>query len=220
MPKKLSLKPRSSNDAPHKRNTEIMILGCHNKLKEARKCSRQCQKRNVVAEFAMIDGYVKVGRLDDARKEALHLFHQMPERNVVAWTTMVSGLAQNKIVGTARKYFDLMPYKDISAWIAMITACVGEGFMDEARKLFDQMPKKNVGTTNVSWTVMIVANSNRGLGHHALQAEHYSCLEDILGRTRLVDEAMDVMSIIPPSERDEVVLVTLLGACRLHRDLF
>jgi hypothetical protein len=48
------------------------------------------------------------------------------------------------------------------------------------------------------------------------KAEHYSCLVDILGRAGLVNKAMDVVSSIPPTERDEAVLVALLGACKLH----
>jgi pentatricopeptide repeat protein len=64
---------------------------------------------------------------------------------------MVAGLARNKMVGSARKYFDRMPYKDVAAWSAMITTYVDEELVDEAREIFNSMPEKNV----VTWNTMI-----------------------------------------------------------------
>ncbi|WJX23096.1 hypothetical protein P8452_12341 [Trifolium repens] len=75
----------------------------------------------------------------------------MPERNRVSWTDMVSGLVRNKMIGSARKYFDRMPYKDVAAWSAMIAAYVDEELVDEAREIFNSMPEKNV----VTWNTMI-----------------------------------------------------------------
>lgn len=49
---------------------------------------------------------------------------------------MVSGLAQNKMIELAKKYFHILPYKDIAAWSAMITAYVDEEQVDEVRDLF------------------------------------------------------------------------------------
>lgn len=46
---------------------------------------------NVACWNAMITGYVKNGRLSEARK----LFDRMPVRNLVSWNSMLSGYTQN-----------------------------------------------------------------------------------------------------------------------------
>nr|KYP62788.1 Pentatricopeptide repeat-containing protein At1g09410 family [Cajanus cajan] len=126
----------------------------------------------------MIDGYTKVGLLDEARRvfdsmtqrnafswtslvsgyfscgrieEALHLFDQMPGRNVVSWTIVVLGFARNGLVDHARKFFDLMPEKNVIAWTAMVKAYLDNGCFSEAYKLFLEMPERNVR----SWNIMI-----------------------------------------------------------------
>ncbi|CAK8575039.1 unnamed protein product [Lathyrus sativus] len=49
------------------------------------------QEGNVVLCNVMIDGYVKIGKIDAARE----LFDKMVERSVVSWNAMISGYAQN-----------------------------------------------------------------------------------------------------------------------------
>ncbi|CAI8600838.1 unnamed protein product [Vicia faba] len=49
------------------------------------------QQGNVVLCNVMIDGYVKIGKIDAARE----LFDKMVERSVVSWNAMISGYAQN-----------------------------------------------------------------------------------------------------------------------------
>lgn len=55
---------------------------------------------------------------------------------------MVSGLAQNKMIELAKKYFHILPYKDIAAWSAMITAYVDEEQVDKVRDLFIRARQK------------------------------------------------------------------------------
>jgi len=71
--------------------------------------------------------------------EAIQLFESMPESEKyhVSWTSMVSGLAENKMIELARKYVHIIPYKDIAAWSEMITA-----YVDEVRDLFIRARQK------------------------------------------------------------------------------
>ncbi|WJX27387.1 hypothetical protein P8452_16210 [Trifolium repens] len=86
---------------------------------------------------------------------------------------------------------------DEVTFVGLLSGCSHAGLVNQGRRVFESIK----GTYNLNPKV-----------------EHYSCRVDILGRAGLVNEAMDVVSSIPPSERDEAVLVALLGACKLHED--
>lgn len=53
----------------------------------------------------MIDGYVKAGRVDEARK----VFDEIYEGNVYSWTSLVSGYFKARQVDDGRRLFDRMP---------------------------------------------------------------------------------------------------------------
>ncbi|ESR63212.1 hypothetical protein CICLE_v10017604mg, partial [Citrus x clementina] len=121
--------------------------------------------RNIVAESAMIDGYVKAGRVDEARK----VFDEIYEGNVYSWTSLISGyfkarqvdegrLERNAMTKLAREYFVQMPNKGIVAWNAMITAYVDAGNMAQASELFNLMPQRNV----LTWNAMIDRYARNG----------------------------------------------------------
>ncbi|KHN14398.1 Pentatricopeptide repeat-containing protein, mitochondrial [Glycine soja] len=243
------------------------------RIEEALHLFDQVPERNVVFWTSVVLGFACNALMDHARR----FFYLMPEKNIIAWTAMVKAYLDNGYFSEAYKLFREMPERNVRSWNIMISGCLRVNRMNEAIGLFESMPDRNhvslvfellKSKDVVSWTAMIVAYSNHGHGHHALQvftrmlvsgikpdeitfvgllsacshvglvnqgrrlfvsikgtynlnpkAEHYSCLVDILGRAGLVDEAMDVVSTIPPSERDEAVLVALLGVCRLHGDV-
>ncbi|KAB2637653.1 hypothetical protein D8674_028187 [Pyrus ussuriensis x Pyrus communis] len=94
----------------------------------------------------MVSGYLNANRVS----EAIELSYSMPHRNTMSWTTMVTGLAQNKMARLAGEFFDRMPNKDVVAWNAMITY-VDEGLVAEASELLCLMRERNI----VTWNVMI-----------------------------------------------------------------
>ncbi|KAM1154879.1 hypothetical protein ACFX15_036492 [Malus domestica] len=108
----------------------------------------------------MVSGYLNANRVS----EAIELSNSMPPRNTMSWTTMVTGLAQNKMARLAREYFDRMPNKDVVAWNAMITY-VDEGLVAEASELFCLMRERNI----VTWNVMIGGYAKSGAKEEALK---------------------------------------------------
>ncbi|KAK7246051.1 hypothetical protein RIF29_40909 [Crotalaria pallida] len=135
-------------------------------------------------------------------------------------------------LSSARLVFELQKSKDVVSWTAMIVAYSIHGHGHHALQLFARMIVSGIKPDEVTFVGLLSACSHAGLVNQGRRlfdsikstynlnpkAEHYSCLVDILGRAGLVDEAMNVVSRIPPSERDEAVLVALLGACKLHGD--
>lgn len=85
----------------------------------------------------MVSGYLNANRVS----EAIELSNSMPHRNTMSWTTMITGLAQNKMARLAREYFDRMPNKDVVAWNPMITY-VDEGLAAEPSELLFDAGKK------------------------------------------------------------------------------
>ncbi|KAK7331193.1 hypothetical protein VNO77_25411 [Canavalia gladiata] len=222
-------------------------------------------EKNVGSWNIMIDGYARSGDIGEALRLFVLMLRSCFRPNETTMTSVVTSCDGMAELMQAHAMVIRLGFEH-NTWLtnALVTLYSKSGDLCSARVVFELLKSKDV----VSWTAMIVAYSNHGHGHHALQvfarmlilgikpdevtflgllsacshaglvnqgrrlfdsikdtynlhpkAEHYSCLVDILGRAGLVDEAMDVVSTIPPSERDEAVFVALLGACRLHGDV-
>lgn len=119
------------------------------------------------------------------------------------------------------------------SWTAMILAYSNHGHGFQVFRLFARMLKSGTKPDEITFVGVLSACSHAGLVEKGRKffnlmsraygfkprAEHYSCLADILSRAGQVEEAMRVVSKMPPHERDHVVLGALLGACRLRGDV-
>lgn len=134
--------------------------------------------KNVVCWNAMLSGYTKNMRIDEAR----NLFDQIPAKNSRSWAIIIEGCFCAGLVEEAKRLFNVCPFEDVlinnamltgyaetgdvkSLWRLFVTACeldvaswttvircfTKSGKMVIARKLFDEMPTKDV----IAWTVMI-----------------------------------------------------------------
>ncbi|XP_027338243.1 pentatricopeptide repeat-containing protein At4g02750-like [Abrus precatorius] len=231
-------------------------------MDEARELFNLMPEKNVGSWNKMIDGFTRNGGVGEALRLFVLMLRSCFRPNETTMTSVVTSCDGMAELMQAHAIVIRLGFEH-DTWLAnaLITLYSRSGDLCASRLVFELLKSKDV----VSWTAMIVAYSNHGHSHHALQvfarmlisgnepdevtfvgllsacshaglvkqgrklfdsikgtynlnpkAEHYSCLVDILGRAGLVDEAMDVVSTIPHSERDEAVLVTLLGACRLH----
>ncbi|KAG5005760.1 hypothetical protein AAZX31_09G017200 [Glycine max] len=183
MPKNLSLKPRSSDDALHKRNVEITILGRHGKLDEARKLFDEMPQRDDVSYNSMIAVYLKNKDL----LEAETVFKEMPQRNVVAESAMIDGYAKVGRLDDARKVFDNMTQRNAFSWTSLISGYFSCGKIEEALHLFDQMPERNV----VSWTMVVLGFARNGLMDHAGRFFYLMPEKNIIAWTAMVKAYLD-----------------------------
>ncbi|KAH9750007.1 hypothetical protein KPL70_005567 [Citrus sinensis] len=136
-------------------------------------------------------------------------------------------------VNSARLAFERLEAKDVVSWTAMILAYSNHGHGFQVFRLFARMLKSGTKPDEITFVGVLSDCSHAGLVEKGRKtfnlmsraygfkprAEHYSCLADILRRAGQVEEAMRVVSKMPPHERDHVVLGALLGACRLHGDV-
>ncbi|GAB4856651.1 hypothetical protein Ancab_014565 [Ancistrocladus abbreviatus] len=156
-------------------------------------------QNDVYVATALIDMYAKCGCLN----HALEVFHNMPQKNVVSWNAMIFALALNGSAMEALALFKCMLREHEAVWpdgatfLGVLSACVHAGLVDEGHQLFDLM------------------SSSFGL---VPKIEHYSCMVDLLARAGHLHEAWDFMMKLP-RKSDEVVLGTLLGACKRVRNV-
>uniref|UniRef100_A0A0E0Q2C9 DYW domain-containing protein n=1 Tax=Oryza rufipogon TaxID=4529 RepID=A0A0E0Q2C9_ORYRU len=144
---------------------------------------------------ALLDMYMKCGRVN----EATIVFQRMGKRDVHAWTAMIAGLAFNGMGKAGLEYFYQMRCDGFQpnpvSYIAVLTACSHSCLLNEGRLYFDEM---------------------RILYNIHPQIEHYGCMIDLLGRSGLLDEAMDLVKTMP-MQPNSVIWASILSACRVHK---
>ncbi|KAL4186614.1 hypothetical protein AMTRI_Chr09g14970 [Amborella trichopoda] len=152
---------------------------------------------DVVLGTALVNMYAKCGRLSVARL----VFDRMAQRNVFSWNALIGGYGVYGLASDALGTFSLMLKANISpdaiTFVYVLSACAHAGLVDDARQWFRAMRVD-----------------------HSLEpsGEHYACMVDALGRAGLFDEAMSIINSMP-FEPGADVWGSLLGACRIHKDL-
>jgi pentatricopeptide repeat protein len=146
---------------------------------------------------SLIDMYTKCGDVE----KALEVFYSAERKDVFVWSAMIGGLAMH---GRGRAAIDLFS-KMLEAQVKpnsvtftnVLCACSHTGLVNEGRTLFYQMePVHGV----------------------VPEGKHYACMVDILGRSGLLEEAVELiekMPLVPTAS----VWGALLGACRLHGNI-
>ncbi|KAL0450521.1 UNVERIFIED_CONTAM: Pentatricopeptide repeat-containing protein, mitochondrial [Sesamum latifolium] len=142
---------------------------------------------------ALLDMYAKCGRINTA----IRVFESMHMRNVVTWNAILGGLAMHGKGAMVLEMFDQMLEEakpnDVT-FTAVLSACSHSGLVDEGRQLFYSL--ENVYGIRPSM-------------------ENYACMVDLLGRSGRLEEAEAVIRGMP-MRPNEVVLGSLLGACKVH----
>jgi len=149
---------------------------------------------DVFISSTIVDMYAKCGHLQDS----LLMFEKMQERDFVSWNALICGYAQHGLGAEAIRMFERMQSEKIrpnnATFIAVLRACGHVGLVDEGMSYFDLMTH-----------------------HYKLepQIEHYSCMVDIIGRSKGTYEALRLIDGMP-CEADAVIWRTLLSVCKIH----
>jgi len=130
---------------------------------------------------SLITLYSKSGELPTF----IHVFEQLKSKDEVSSTAMIVAYAYHGHGHHALLVFACMlisgTMPDEVTFVGLLSACSHAGLVKQGRSVFESIK----GTYNLN-----------------PKTEYYSCLVDILGRAAFVDEAMNVVSYIPPSESD------------------
>ncbi|XP_062151708.1 pentatricopeptide repeat-containing protein At3g26782, mitochondrial [Alnus glutinosa] len=154
------------------------------------------------------------------------------EENAVMGTSIIDMYSKCGRVEMARKAFDCMKDKNVKSWTAMVAGYGMHGQATEALEVFYKMIGAGVKPNYVTFVSVLAACSHAGLlkeGWHWFNSmnhefgvepgvEHYACMVDLLGDAGHLNEAYDLikgMKVRP----DSVVWGSLLGACRIHKNV-
>ena len=145
---------------------------------------------------ALIDTYGKCGRPNQARR----VFDSSTQRSSVTYSVMIDAYGQSGQASAALELFVEMEREGIaiseSAAVCILSACSHSGLAGEAVELYRRLPALGV-------------KSNATIA---------ACVVDALARCGRLDEA-EAFADAEGCATDRVVRVTLLGACRTHRDM-
>lgn len=157
-----------------------------------------CEKNKLIRKThvcnALMKMYSKCGCID----QALQLFNSLSSKDVISWSTMISGFAHHGQATEAVEAFTQMDVEPNSiTFLALLSACAHAGLLSQGLQFFRSM-----------------------MNDYGLRpsVEHYGCMVDLLGRSGMINEAMEVI-IAMPFAPDAAIWGSLLNASRNYGDL-
>ncbi|KAJ0987181.1 hypothetical protein J5N97_005537 [Dioscorea zingiberensis] len=142
---------------------------------------------------ALTNMYTKCGSIGAASS----VFRSISSKNVGHWTSMIAGLAAHGRAEASLHLFSQMLHagtkpNDIT-FIGVLSACSHGGLLNEGLACFDLMRRFGVRPS----------------------IQHYGCLVDLLGRSGLLEEALEIINRLP-MKPSVVIWSSLLASCRNH----
>lgn len=152
---------------------------------------------NVFVGNALIDMYAKCGSLDDA----LRVFDRMQRRDIFTWNSMIVGYGVHGRGDGAISFFKQMLMTGVQpnsiTFLGLLCGCSHQGFVEEGVEYFHMMSSK--------------FNLKPGI-------KHYGCMVDLFGRAGKLEKALEIIGT-SPSQDDPVLWRTLLGSCKIHKNV-
>jgi pentatricopeptide repeat protein len=154
--------------------------------------------------------------------------------DVALGTALVDMYAKCGCLNLCRKVFNEMPKKNSITWNVLITAYGMHGHGEEAIKLFNEMlSSKEAKANEVTCIAVLAACSHSGMVDHGLALfhemkskygveptpDHIACMVDLLGRAGELNKAYEFISSMKPGPHMAAPWSSLLGACRIHKDV-
>ncbi|OVA07659.1 Pentatricopeptide repeat [Macleaya cordata] len=145
---------------------------------------------------ALIDMYSKCGSINNA----MWVFGNLEKKNVDHWNSMINGLAIHGLGELALDLFmdmeRLSVKPDDITFIGVLNACGHSGLVKEGLICFELM---------------------RRVYGLKPKLQHYGCMVDLLGRAGFLEEARNLIEVMP-IEPNDVIWRTLLSSCMNHEN--
>eukprot|EP00249_Psilotum_nudum_P016665 c25935_g6_i1 orf=43-2346(+) len=174
-------------------NATIKMYGKCGSKEDARRVFDKMPHRDVVSWTAMMAVCTRHGYCKDALQlfQGMQLNGVMPDKvtllTLLETCANLADLAEGKLIHVS--IVDRGFESDVSVGNAIIDMYGKCGSLEDARRMFNKMPQRDV----ISWTAMIAAYAQHGLGKEALELFHQ----------------MQLKGIMP----DEITFVSILSAC-------
>jgi pentatricopeptide repeat protein len=192
---------------------------------EIRVRDKRRQEGNVVLCNVMIDGYVRIGKIDAARE----LFDEMQQKSVVSWNAMISGYAQNGFFKEAVDLFHrMMEMGDVSpnrvTLVSVLPAISRLGALELGKWVHLYAERNRVRIDEVLGSALIDMYAKCGNIEKAIQVfkrlskTNVIAWNAMIGGLAMHGKAKDVLDYFSRMERSgvspsDVTYIAILNAC-------
>ncbi|CAN8287171.1 unnamed protein product [Cochlearia groenlandica] len=150
---------------------------------------------------SLVDMYAKCGMIESSER----CFSEIRNKGMVSWNSMLSAYASNGLASRAVSLFLIMQEHklelDSISFLSVLSACRHAGLVQEGKRIFDEMEERHETEPEV---------------------EHYACMVDLLGKSGLFDEAVEMVRRTRVRGKASVVGVwgALLSCARMHCNMW
>lgn len=193
-------------------------------LESCRRLFDSCLNKDVVTWTAVINGYVKAGKVDVARE----LFDEMPNKNKVSWSVMINGYVQ---VGLFKEGLDL--FNDMlnngfqpnhSCIVVVLSACGFLGALEQGRWIHAYVDRKKMELDGVLGTALVDMYAKCGCIELAYRVFNEMPFRDVFAFTSLIsglanhgesERAIELLSRMKTEgvKPNEITFICVLNAC-------
>ncbi|KVI09138.1 Pentatricopeptide repeat-containing protein [Cynara cardunculus var. scolymus] len=177
----------------------------------------------------LLQAFSRLGCLSQVKEIHCHVIRVSMEEEITIMNSLLTTYSKCGMYRTARDLFHQMGTKCLASWNTMIAASGMHGDCFGSLELMDQMKKENIFPDEVTFMSTLSSCSHAGLvekGLHLFRSmkevyglvpgeEHYGCMVDLLGRAGQLDEALEFLKWLPPTQSGSAVSA-LVAACRVH----
>ncbi|RXH96155.1 hypothetical protein DVH24_008655 [Malus domestica] len=178
---------------------------------------------------AVISALAQLGPADLANWIGSYVDREGIEQNEQVLTALVDMHAKCGNMGEACAIFEKIPLKDVFSYSAIITGLASNGHGVKALEIFQRMLAENIEPDRFTFVGVFTACCRAGLVEDGMgywesmvkdyniepDADHFTCIVDMLGRAGKLNEASDLVKGMPVGPQPGA-LGALLAACRTY----
>ncbi|XP_071707573.1 pentatricopeptide repeat-containing protein At5g48910-like [Rutidosis leptorrhynchoides] len=183
-----------------------------------------CLNKDVVTWTAVINGYVKSGRVEVARQ----LFDEMPKKNNVSWSVMINGYVQVGLFKEALDVFNEMlccGFKpNHSCIVVALSACGFLGALHQGRWIHEYIDKMKMEMDQILATALVDMYAKCGCIELAYRVFEEMPFRDVFAFTSLISglanhgESARAIALLERMKREgikpnDVTFICVLNAC-------
>lgn len=205
-------------------NGLVHLYGVCDCLVYCRRLFDESDTKDVVTWTAVINGYVSVGRVEEARK----LFDVMPNKNNVSWSVMINGYVKGGLFQEGLDLFNEMLRcgfrPNHAGVVAALSACGFLGALDQGRWIHAYVDKKKMELDGILGTALVDMYAKCGCIELAYRVFEEMPCRDVFAFTSLISglanhgESERAIALLSRMSREgvkpnEITFICVLNAC-------
>ncbi|KAG9446616.1 hypothetical protein H6P81_012744 [Aristolochia fimbriata] len=175
----------------------------------------------------VISAIAQLGRPELANSIQSFIEKNKIEKNERVLTALLDMFGKCGNMQEACRVFDEIPKPDVYSYSAVIAGLASHGCGEKALNIFGRMQEDGIEPDHITFVGLLTACSHAGLVEDGLRLwkvmvedysiepgpDHFACIVDMLGRTGRLEEAHDIVQMMPPGAHAGA-LGALLSGCK------